>query len=136
MAPMTQTSQTTGRLALKVLLLLAGSCSTAAALLGFAGCTATGTPTKVPPPPSVTVVESRKMTVPIVVTPIGTSRALEEVTIRARVRGFLTERHFEYGKNVKKGDPLLVIDEKPFQAAFDQPKAQLEAAVASLEKAT
>ena len=76
------------------------------------------------------------MTVPIVVTPIGTSRALEEVTIRARVRGFLTQRHFEYGKNVKKGDLLLVIDEKPFQAAFDQAKAQLEAAVAALEKAT
>ncbi len=76
------------------------------------------------------------MTIPIIVYPIGTSRALEEVTIRARVKGFLTERHFEYGKNVKKGDLLLVIDEKPFQAAYDQNKAQLEAANAELEKTT
>ena len=63
------------------------------------------------------------MTIPIIVYPIGTSRALEEVTIRARVRGFLTERHFEYGSNVKKGQLLLVIDKKPFQVALDQAKA-------------
>ncbi len=111
--------------------LLACSCSTLVAFLGLAGCTRTASPERVPPPPTVTVVESKKMTVPIIVNPIGTTRALEEVTIRARVMGFLTERHFEYGTNVKKGQLLLVIDEEPFQVALNQAKAQLDAAAAA-----
>jgi membrane fusion protein (multidrug efflux system) len=104
--------------------------------VGFAGCTATAVPPREPPPPSVVVTESRRMTLPIVVSPIGTTRALEDVTIRARVRGFLTEKHFEYGTNVKKGQPLLVIDEEPFKVQLDQAKAQLAADKAAFEKAT
>jgi RND family efflux transporter MFP subunit len=105
------------------------------ALLGLAGCNGSRAPERVPPPPSVTVAVSKKMTVPIIVNPIGTTRALEQVIMRARVKGFLTERHFEYGTNVKKDQLLLVIDEKPFQVALDQAQAQLNAASAYLEKA-
>ncbi len=127
-------SNQTQRLAFKLLLLLACSCSMVASVLGLAGCSATATPQRVPPPPSVTVVDSKRMTVPIIVYPIGTTRALEEVIIRARVRGFLTERHFKDGSNVKKGQLLLVIDEIPFKVALSQVKAQLEATTASLAK--
>jgi membrane fusion protein (multidrug efflux system) len=105
-------------------------------MVAVAGCTARAVPEQGPTAPSVTVTESRKMTLPIVVNPIGTTRALEEVTIRARVRGFLTERHFEYGKNVKKGRLLLVIDEEPFKVQLDRAQAQLAADKAALEKAT
>jgi membrane fusion protein (multidrug efflux system) len=122
------------KIAGKLLVVLACSCSMLAAVLGVSGCTAAATPERVNPP-SVTVVESKRMTVPIIVHPIGTSRALEEVTIRARVRGFLTERHFEYGSSVKKGQLLLVIDKKPFQVALEQAKAVLLAVNAALEKA-
>jgi membrane fusion protein, multidrug efflux system len=132
---MTPKSELTHTFVRKLLLLLACSSSLFAALLGLAGCKGTTTPERVPPLPSVTVVDSKRMTVPIIVNPIGTTRALEEVTIRARVRGFLTERHFEYGTNVKKDDLLLVIDEKPFKVALEQAQAQLSAATASLEKA-
>jgi len=76
------------------------------------------------------------MTVPIVVTPIATTRALEEVTIRARVRGFLVKKHFEYGKNVKKGQLLLVIEKEPFEVKLKEAQAQLDANTAALEKAT
>ena len=68
----------------------------AVATLILAGCQKP-TAQAEPPPPTVGVVESRRMTVPIMVTPNGTTRALEDVTIRARVRGFLTERHFRGG---------------------------------------
>ena len=132
---MTPKPDSTATPARKLLLVLACSCSMLAALLGLAGCRAAAKPERVPPPPSVTVVESKRMTVPIIVNPIGTTRALEEVTIRARVRGFLTERHFEYGTNVKKGQLLLVIEEKPFQVALEHAKAQFVAAAAALEKA-
>ena len=66
-----------------------------------------------PAPADVKVVESRRMTLPIIVNPIGTTRALEDETIRARVKGFLKEKHFQDGGQVKAGELLLVIDEQP-----------------------
>ena len=103
MDSMTATADSTRTVARKISILLAGSWCTLGAFLGLAGCMATATPQRVPPPPSVTVVESKRMTVPIIVNPIGTTRALEEVIIRARVRGFLTERHFEDGIERQEG---------------------------------
>src|SRR5262249_34843596 len=81
------------------------------------------------------VVESRRMTVPVQVTPNATTRALEDVTIRARVRGFLTERHFEEGSLVKKGQLLLVIDEEPYKVTLRSARASEAEAAAALKKA-
>jgi RND family efflux transporter MFP subunit len=113
-----------------------------AALLGAAlvsvatpGCSPKVGAARTPPPPVVSVVEARRMTVPIMAEPIGTTRALQEVSIRARVRGFLKEIHFEEGADVKKGQLLFVIDEEPFQAKLDDAQAQLEQAEAALKKA-
>ncbi len=75
------------------------------------------------------------MSVPVEVTPNGTTRALEDVTIRARVRGFLTERHFAEGAMVKKGQLLLVIDEEPYQVALQAARARLSEGDAALRKA-
>jgi RND family efflux transporter MFP subunit len=132
---MTPSSNSAATFAARILSILAGSCSTAAVVLGVAGCDATAQPQRVPPPPTVTVVEARRMTIPIVVNPIGTTRALNDVAIRARVKGFLLEKHFDDGKNVKKGQLLLVIDEEPFKVQLRQMEAQLAAAEASLKKA-
>lgn len=78
------------------------------------------------------------MTVPIMAEPIGTTRALQEVSIRARVRGFLKEGPpslFQEGSDVKKGQLLYVIDEQPFQAAVAAAQASLDEARAELEQA-
>ena len=91
------------RLIARFLRLLACSCLTAAVLLGVIGCAAKEKPQEGTRHPQVTVVIAQKMIVPDVVKPIGTTRALNDVTIRARVKGFLEEKHFEDGKNVKKG---------------------------------
>ena len=106
----------------------------ALATLALAGCQKSSAQAE-PPPPTVGVVESRRMTVPVVVTPNATTRALEDVTIRARVRGFLTERHFEEGSLVKKGQLLLVIDEEPYKVALRSAKASQDEAAAALKKA-
>jgi membrane fusion protein (multidrug efflux system) len=90
---------------------------------------------RTPPPPVVTVVEARRLTVPVMAEPIGTTRALQEVSIRARVRGFLKEIHFQEGAEVKKGQLLFVIDEEPFQAKLADAQAALEQAEAALKKA-
>jgi membrane fusion protein, multidrug efflux system len=86
------------------------------ATLAVTGCRKSSVPQE--PPPTVRVVASRRMSVPVLVTPNATTRALEDVTIRARVRGFLTERHFEEGSLVRKGQLLLVIDEEPYKVAL------------------
>ena len=75
------------------------------------------------------------MTVPVMAEPIGTTRALQEVSIRARVRGFLKEIHFEEGGDVKAGQLLFVIDEEPFKAKLAEAQATLEQAEAALKRA-
>lgn len=89
----------------------------------------------VPPPPTVGVVESRRMAVPIEISLNGTTRAMEEVVVKARVRGFLTEKHFEEGSLVKKGQLLFVIDEVPYKIALEQARAKQDEANATLTKA-
>ena len=61
--------------------------------------------------------------------------ALQEVSVRARVRGFLKEIHFREGADVKKGQLLFVIDEEPFKAKLADAQATLEEAEAALKKA-
>ena len=100
----------------------------------FGGCAKPAAP-PTPPPPVVGVVESKRMSVPVMAYPVGTTRALEEVTIRARVQGFLTERHFDEGATVKKGDLLLVIDEVPYKIALESAQAKVAEMEASVRKA-
>src|SRR3954447_17139981 len=107
---------------------------TAATAFLASGCQKPAPPAA-PPPPTVGVVESRRQSMPILSTPNATTRSLEQVTIRARVRGFLTERHFDEGSFVKKGDLLLVIDEESYKIALDSAKARLDEAEANLTKA-
>jgi membrane fusion protein, multidrug efflux system len=104
------------------------------ALASLSGCQKTAAKV-MPPAPTVGVFESRRMSIPVEVSPNGTTRALEDVTIRARVRGFLTERHFAEGATVKKGQLLLVIDEEPYQIALQSAQARMAEAEASLKKA-
>jgi len=120
----------------KLCLLAAVSMATVAAV--SSGCDRVRTATAAPretPLPTVTVVRARKMDVPIIRFPNGTTRALNQVTIRARVKGFLKEVHFKEGSNVKKDDLLLVIEEEPFKVKVAQAKAVLEEADAALKKA-
>ncbi len=103
-------------------------------LLGLTGCEKPAAQAEAPPP-TVGIVESRRMSVPVQVAPNGTTRALEDVTIRARVRGFLSERHFTEGAFVKKGQLLLVIEEEPYQIMLQTARARHAEASAALKKA-
>ena len=103
-------------------------------VMALGGCQKAPAPAS-PPPPTVGIVESRRINVPVLVNPNGTTRALEDVTIRARVRGFLVERHFAEGSLVKKGQLLLVIDEEPYKVALQSARARQAEASASLKKA-
>jgi membrane fusion protein (multidrug efflux system) len=115
---------------------LAVACGVAAPVaLAVCGCNMTTRSHEGQAPPKVTVVAAQRQTVPIIVYPIGTTRALEDVTIRARVKGFLTKKHFQDGGLVKPKQPLLVIDPVPYELQLREAEAQLEAAKASLRLA-
>jgi membrane fusion protein, multidrug efflux system len=63
---------------------------------------------------------------------VGRFEAVDEVSVRARVGGYLDEVHFTDGALVKKGDLLFVIDQRPYKIAVEQADAQLQSAQATL----
>jgi membrane fusion protein (multidrug efflux system) len=110
------------------------SVATLGLTLSLAGCTASNA--YMPPPPAeVTVARPLRSAVPSYATFTGTTKAIQTVEHRARVKGFLKERHFKDGEVVKAGQLLLVIDEEPFQIALENSRAKLADAEANLKKA-
>ena len=66
---------------------------------------------------------------------IGRLESPETVEIRARVSGYLDKVHFKEGKEVKKGDLLVTIDPRPYQAEYDRADAEYQRAVSQAELA-
>jgi membrane fusion protein, multidrug efflux system len=58
----------------------------------------------------------------------GRLEAVDRVEVRALVPGTIMAVYFKDGQLVKKGDPLFLIDPRPYQAVIDQVTAQLAAA--------
>src|ERR1041384_6471926 len=77
-----------------------------------------------PPVRPVLVAKVITKDVPVYLDEIGTCAAYETVQVQAQVAGKIMQRHFQDGADVKKGDLLFTIDPAPYQAAFDQAKAQ------------
>jgi RND family efflux transporter MFP subunit len=104
-----------------------------ATALGAAGCGQENVYHE-PPPPEVVVVRPVRRAVTRYLEYTGTAQASERVDLRARVKGFLKERKFRDGDDVKAGQLLFVIDEESFRVRLDQAKAKLEEAEAALRK--
>jgi len=79
-----------------------------------------------PPPPVVSVVQPVEREVVEWDEYIGRLESPATVEIRARVSGYLDKVHFKEGKPVKKGDLLVTIDPRPYQAEFDRADAEYE----------
>ncbi|WP_431023902.1 efflux RND transporter periplasmic adaptor subunit [Halomonas sp. H5] len=62
-------------------------------------------------------------------------RSDDEVTLVARVTGFLEARHFEPGELVEAGQPLYTIEPDLYQAQVNQHEADLQSARAQLSRA-
>ncbi|HLG87455.1 MAG TPA: efflux RND transporter periplasmic adaptor subunit [Alphaproteobacteria bacterium] len=73
--------------------------------------------------------------VPLYFSGIGTVQAYNTVTVHARVDGELVNVAFKEGQDVKKGDLLVQIDPKPFQAALDNALGNLARDQATLANA-
>lgn len=88
-----------------------------------------------PPPPEVLVVAASLGAVPDLREYVGNVRSVNQVEVRARVRGYLLAQRFEDGQPVAEGDVLFEIDPAPYQALLAEAKGGLARARATAERA-
>jgi len=85
-----------------------------------------------PSPPDVQVIAVTQGKVPIIMEFSGTIKAVKIVDIIPRVSGYIDKRYFDEGTFVKEGDPLYLIDPRPYKARLDADRAQLKLDQATL----
>ena len=83
------------------------------------------------PPPAVAVAPVVSRQVTETGDFIGRVTAIDKVDIVARVTGFIEERYFTEGQQVKTGDLLFRIEQAPYKAAVEQQRANLAKAKAT-----
>ena len=104
----------------------------AAVLAG--GCTRRAVAARTPAVPVVVAVAVAK-DVPVQVDAVGAVEPLKTVTVRSQVGGVIDTVHFREGTDVRAGDLLFTIHEKPFEVALRQAEANRARDVAQLENA-
>ncbi len=77
----------------------------------------------------------RVQPMPVVIDGIGTVEAEQSVAVRAQVSGVLEAVNFREGENVKAGQLLFRIDQRPFLASVNQSRAALARDEAQLAQA-
>jgi multidrug efflux system membrane fusion protein len=86
-------------------------------------------------PVPVTVARVALKTVPVEVRAIGNVEALATVSVKALVAGTVESANFREGQDVRKGDLLFHLDERPFRATLLQLEANLARNEAELKNA-
>ncbi|MEP6963273.1 MAG: efflux RND transporter periplasmic adaptor subunit [Acidobacteriota bacterium] len=86
-----------------------------------------------PPPQSVSTVDVALQTVPIYKDYVAQTFARDQVEVRGRVDGYIESRLFQVGSDVPAGQPLYVLDLRPYQAAVQKAHADLANSEATLE---
>ena len=101
--------------------------STALAGLGVlaTGCAKQQAAPQPRPPIPVVVGTVIRKAMPVEVVAVGNVEAYSTVSIKAQVPGQLMDVHFKEGDFVRKGQLLLTLDPRPYEAALAQAKAAL-----------
>ena len=89
-----------------------------------------------PPTPQVTVSAPLKKLIKEWDEFTGRFEAMEQVDVRPRVAGFLDKILFVDGQTVSKGDPLFLIDQRPYKIAADSARADIARARAQVTQAS
>ena len=74
----------------------------------------------------VTTVTALKGNIGVYVDAIGTVTPVNTASISSQVNGIVTAVHYTEGQLVRKGDPLIEIDSRPYAATLAQAKGILE----------
>jgi len=85
------------------------------------------------PPPSVSVLEVSAEDVPIYSEYAAQTFARDMVEVRGRVDGYIEKRLFQVGSTVKAGEPLYILDLRPYQAEVAKAGADLAESEANLD---
>src|SRR5215510_9308726 len=106
----------------------------ACTILAVAACNKE--PPKPPPAPlEVTTLTVAARDVAVTAEYVAQTQSSQAVNIQARVSGFLDKRVYVEGAEVKAGQILFQMDQKPFQAQVDAQKAALQRNQAGLQVA-
>jgi membrane fusion protein, multidrug efflux system len=92
-------------------------------------------PSAAPPAVPVTAAPVNTQDVPVYLRGLGTVQAFNTVEIKAQVNGLLVSLPAKEGQEVKPGDIVALIDQRPYKAALDQATAQRAEDVAQLQSA-
>jgi membrane fusion protein, multidrug efflux system len=111
-------------------------CVAAAAIL-IAGCSKKAPTAPAPGSQAVPVLTAavEQKNVPIEISGFGIVENYATVSLKTQVTGILNEVNFTEGQMVKKGDLLLQIDPRPFEAALKLAKANLDKDTVQLKNA-
>jgi multidrug efflux system membrane fusion protein len=88
-----------------------------------------------PPTIPITAGVANRQDVPNEVEALGTVQSIDSVSVVPRVIGQIQQVFFTPGQDVKQGQPLFLIDPRPYQAALDQAAGQLAHDQAVLKEA-
>ncbi len=88
-----------------------------------------------PPGIPVQATTAKRQDVPVLLSNIGAVQAYYAVLVRARVDGTLDKVFFTEGQEVKQGDPIALIDPRPYEAALAAAQAKKAADQALLANA-
>jgi membrane fusion protein (multidrug efflux system) len=87
------------------------------------------------PPADVTVRAVEPQTFPVSFQYVGQTQGSKDVEVRARVTGIIEKRLYQEGSFVKAGQPLFVIDARPYEAQVAAARADLARAQAQKAQA-
>jgi membrane fusion protein (multidrug efflux system) len=87
------------------------------------------------PPPGVLVAKAAMREISETVDYVGRTAAVNDVSLRALVEGYLLERRFEEGQDVTQGDELFQIDPAIYQAQLAAAEGAVAQAQAALSRA-
>jgi multidrug efflux system membrane fusion protein len=88
-----------------------------------------------PPAMPVPVVAVEKRTLPVYLEYSARTESIRDVSLQAKIAGYIQGQPAADGADVKEGDLLYKIDERDYRAALDQAKAQADRNVAAREYA-
>ncbi len=118
----------------RTLPLLLGLAIVAGGAYGYARFTQPGVKTAKPAPVPVPVTLGAVERTPLalVLNGLGTVQAYNTVQVRTRIDGEIQRVDFREGQSVRKGEILVQVDPRPYQAALDQAKAKKDQDTANL----
>ena len=78
------------------------------------------------PPAPVVVASVEQRDIPVQIQAIGNVEAYQTVQIRSQVNGQIQKIFFKEGEDVREGQPLFLLDKRPFQADLEKAIGQMK----------